>query len=71
MPTNLNNKIEQYRKDGRNLFSHSEKIVAALCHPDLYMELMPERYQAEPMAAYFFELDGNQRSTVMRQYTRD
>lgn len=68
MPKNLNNKIEQYRKDGRNLFSHSEKIVTALCYPDMYMELMPERYQAEPMAAYFLELDGEQRQTVMTRY---
>ncbi len=61
----LEEKVEQYRKDNRNLFSYSEKIVVALRHPDLYQDLMPKRYQDKPMAAYYRELAGAQQQAVI------
>lgn len=61
---NLLKKIDQYKTDGRNLFSNSEKIMAALVSPDLYQKLMPEQYQHCPLEAFFKELDGDQRAIV-------
>ena len=60
-------KIDQYRADKRNLFSSTEKIIAALICPDLYRELMPVDLQENPMRAYFSVLDGGQQRMV-REY---
>ncbi len=54
-------KIQQYRKDGKNLFSSTEKIMVALLCPDLYLELMPEKYKNNPFGAFFIELDFQQK----------
>lgn len=61
----LRQKVKQYKKDGKDLFSHTEKIVVALSCPDLYRRLMPERFLCNPMEAYYTVLDGNQRMVVM------
>lgn len=68
MGPTLKRKVDRYRQDGRNLFSHTEKIVVALCCPELYQQLMPQTYQENPMSAYFRELDGEQRIVVMNHH---
>lgn len=68
MTQRLENKIKQYKKDGKNYFSFSEKIVTALCHPDLYPKLMPCEYRDQPMVAYFNVLDSGQRLAVRAHF---
>ncbi|WP_320040802.1 hypothetical protein [uncultured Desulfobacter sp.] len=64
----FNKKIETYKRQKRNLFSYTEKIMAAMMCPDLYLELMPKQYRDRPMAAYFKALDSGQRSVVQTHY---
>jgi hypothetical protein len=61
---NIKQKIENYRKNSRNLFSTTEAITGALMHSDLYAQLMPDQYKNDPMAAYL-RLDENQRALVL------
>lgn len=68
MTPELKNRINQFRKDGKNLFSTSEAIVIGLTHPDLYQRLMPERYKDSPSEAYHRVLDGDQRMMVMGRW---
>lgn len=56
-------KIEQYRKDKKNLFSSTERVMAALLHPDLYQELMPKEYLNDPVGAQM-QLGHRQREYV-------
>ena len=69
MDKNLFKKIQQYRTDGRNLFSYTEKITAAMACPDLYRELMPEQYQDNPLEAFFQVLDTGQRLSLRDHFT--
>ena len=64
----FNKKIERYKRQKRNLFSYTEKIMAAMMCPDLYLELMPPKYMDKPMAAYFKVLDSAQRAVVKTHY---
>ena len=64
----MKEKIKQYRKDGRNLFSNTEAIQVALLHPDLYPELMPKKYLHDPVGAQM-QLDHRQRAYVWNRRT--
>ncbi len=68
MDHNLLKRISQYRTDGRNLFSYTEKIMVAMMCPDMYLELMPDKYHDRPMVAYFKVLDSDQRSVIETHY---
>lgn len=68
MAGHLQQKIAQYRKDGKNLFSGTEALMVGLCHQDLYPRLIPPHLQYRPMEIYFQILDRDQRQTVMRQW---
>ena len=59
----MKEKIEQFRKTRRNLFSTTEAIQVALLHPDLYPELMPQKYIHDPVGAQM-QLDHRQREKV-------
>jgi hypothetical protein len=64
MNQEIKKKIEGYKRQKRNLFSYTEKIMVAMMCPDLYMELMPKKYIDRPMIAYFKVLDSAQRAMV-------
>jgi len=59
----LQGRIDQFKADGKNLFSTTECIMVAFMDPDLYRALMPARYLGNPMAGYF-ALDAEQRARV-------
>lgn len=63
----LKGRIYQYKIDGRNLFSTTEAITAALIDSDLYQVLMPEPWKNDPMAAYF-TLDSKQKALVTQAH---
>ncbi len=64
----MKEKIEQFRKTGRNRFSTTEAIQVALLHPDLYPELMPKNYLHDPVGAQM-QLDHRQRAYVWNRRT--
>lgn len=56
-------RIEQYKQDELNLFSYTEKIMAALIDPLVFNALMPEQFKTDIKAGYY-ELDQEQRTIV-------
>ena len=64
----MEKKIKQYRKDRKNLFSETERIIAAQLCKDLFKELMPEKYWDDPIGASL-ALDNSQRLYVWNRKT--
>jgi hypothetical protein len=64
----MEKKIKKYRKDRLDHFSATERIMAAQLCPDLFNELMPEKYWKDPIKASM-ALDNAQRLYVWNRKT--